>query len=157
MCVDTRQFGRKAMTRLFVVPTPVVPDMNYSSLRKRVAPQPPPTGLDTSGGSLLSSPHYGTLPSASSHSRTTSEPILTSYNQIVPHALRNLNTTTTTNLNHKRSTSGDSSTGSGPDELRKFITQEPRVFGFFLFFFLLLFCLHFLSFFKLFSFIVDLF
>ncbi|XP_016837992.1 arfGAP with SH3 domain, ANK repeat and PH domain-containing protein isoform X6 [Nasonia vitripennis] len=72
-----------AMTRLFVVPTPVVPDVSsmnfHGSLKKRVAP-PPPAGLDsstTSGGAVgglsgsILSPHYGTLPTAS-HSRTTS-------------------------------------------------------------------------------------
>jgi Arf-GAP/SH3 domain/ANK repeat/PH domain-containing protein len=109
------------MTRLFVVPTPVVPDVAinfHGSLKKRVAP-PPPAGLDTSGsgltGSILS-PHYGTLPTAS-HSRTTSEPILTSHTtiQTLPHVLRTLNTT----QNHKRSPSGDSSTEYSPDELRK--------------------------------------
>lgn len=82
--VDTiRIADRKAMTRLFVVPTPVVPDVSinfHGSLKKRVAPAPPPgTILDTSssGQGLLGS-HYGTLPSAS-HARTTSEPIFTSY------------------------------------------------------------------------------
>ncbi|XP_011502913.1 PREDICTED: arf-GAP with SH3 domain, ANK repeat and PH domain-containing protein 1 isoform X2 [Ceratosolen solmsi marchali] len=101
-----------------IVPTPVVPDISinfHGSLKKRVAP-PPPAGLDASGTSLTStilSPHYGTLPAAS-HSRTTSEPILTSHNtiQTLPHVLRTLNTT------HKRSPSSDSSTGHGTDELR---------------------------------------
>ncbi|XP_016837991.1 arfGAP with SH3 domain, ANK repeat and PH domain-containing protein isoform X2 [Nasonia vitripennis] len=111
-----------------IVPTPVVPDVSsmnfHGSLKKRVAP-PPPAGLDsstTSGGAVgglsgsILSPHYGTLPTAS-HSRTTSEPILTSHTtiQTLPYALRTLNTTT---QNHKRSPSGDSSTGHGPDELR---------------------------------------
>ncbi|XP_058805026.1 arfGAP with SH3 domain, ANK repeat and PH domain-containing protein [Phymastichus coffea] len=66
-----------------IVPTPVVPDVSinfHGSLKKRVAPAPPPgTILDTSGsGQGLLASHYGTLPSAS-HARTTSEPIFTSY------------------------------------------------------------------------------
>lgn len=140
------------MTRLFVVPTPIVPDvtsMNFhGSLKKRVAPAPPPGetslgagvggglagcsgggGGGIGGGGILSSPHYGTLPTAS-HSRTTSEPILTSYTSSTittlppptpPHA--SLRFTNTASLNHKRSPSGDYSaaTGLGPDELRKSI------------------------------------
>uniref|UniRef100_A0ABD2WMX4 ArfGAP with SH3 domain, ANK repeat and PH domain-containing protein n=1 Tax=Trichogramma kaykai TaxID=54128 RepID=A0ABD2WMX4_9HYME len=136
-----------AMTRLFVVPTPVVPDVSlnfHGSLKKRVAPLPPPgttlgssssgsgasSGLDTTiggaggatggigggggGGAGVGSgsvQHYGTLPSSSGHSRTTSEPTLTSqYYYHTPQNLRkqqqqlqqHANT-----LNHKRSPSGD--------------------------------------------------
>lgn len=140
-CTGAR-VGRKAMTRLFVVPTPVVPDVTsalnfHGSLKKRVAPAPPPTGLETSlgacggGGGILggggggAGPHYGTLPTAS-HSRTTSEPILTSYTTgsttipaLLPaHALR-FAALNTGRQGHKRSPSGDYSAGHGPDELRK--------------------------------------
>lgn len=56
----------------------------HGSLKKRVAPLPPPTGSI-----------YGTLPS--SHSRTPSDPMATGYH--------------TLNYTHKRSPSSDSSSG----------------------------------------------
>lgn len=58
----------------------------HGSLKKRIAPPPPPittTPLSGNGGCGMLTAHYGTLPtsstlapSSSSHSRTTSEPIL---------------------------------------------------------------------------------
>lgn len=71
----------------------------HGSLKKRVAPAPP-------GGSCT---HYGTLPSAASHSRTISEPILADHStHTLPHNLKNIN-----GQHHKRSPSSDSSTGHG--------------------------------------------
>lgn len=98
-----------------IVPTPMAPDISlniHGSLKKRVAPPPPPGGNSVTSG--LPSSHYGTLPSSatlatSTHSRTTSEPILAGHTlHTLPHTLNTLNS-----QHHKRSPSGDSSTGHG--------------------------------------------
>ena len=81
----------------------------HGSLKKRVAPPPPP-----GNGSGMLTAHYGTLPTSaslasSSHSRTTSEPILAGHSlHTLPHSLNTLNS-----QHHKRSPSGDSSTSHG--------------------------------------------
>ncbi|XP_017758404.1 PREDICTED: arf-GAP with SH3 domain, ANK repeat and PH domain-containing protein 2-like isoform X1 [Eufriesea mexicana] len=108
------------------VPAPMAPDISvniHGSLKKRVAPPPPPAG--STGG--IPSSHYGTLPSsaslaASTHSRTTSEPILAGHSlHTLPHALNTLNS-----QHHKRSPSGDSSTGHGAFEnSRKLLYELP--------------------------------
>lgn len=105
----------------------MAPDISvniHGSLKKRVAPPPPPTG--STGG--IPSSHYGTLPSsvslaASTHSRTTSEPILAGHSlHTLPHALNTLNS-----QHHKRSPSGDSSTGHGAFEnSRKLLYESLR-------------------------------
>ncbi|XP_033175930.1 arfGAP with SH3 domain, ANK repeat and PH domain-containing protein isoform X9 [Bombus impatiens] len=109
-----------------VVPAPMAPDISvniHGSLKKRVAPPPPPAG--STGG--IPSSHYGTLPSsaslaASTHSRTTSEPILAGHSlHTLPHALNTLNS-----QHHKRSPSGDSSTGHGTDKVNSSTLQRPR-------------------------------
>ena len=99
----------------------------HGSLKKRVAPPPPPAG--STGG--IPSSHYGTLPSsaslaASTHSRTTSEPILAGHSlHTLPHALNTLNS-----QHHKRSPSGDSSTGHGAFEnSRKPLYELPSSSG----------------------------
>jgi len=98
------------------VPTPMAPDISiniHGSLKKRIAPPPPPasTGNAVASGVVLPSSHYGTLPTlaTSTHSRTTSEPILAGHTlHTLPHTLNTLNS-----QHHKRSPSGDSSTGHG--------------------------------------------
>lgn len=133
---------------LFSVPTPMAPDISvniHGSLKKRVAPPPPPAG--STGG--IPSSHYGTLPSsaslaASTHSRTTSEPILAGHSlHTLPHALNTLNS-----QHHKRSPSGDSSTGHGAfkNSRKLFYELSPssgkfRIFRFFLFSKFIWFCL----------------
>ncbi|CAD1474710.1 unnamed protein product, partial [Heterotrigona itama] len=112
------------------VPAPMAPDISvniHGSLKKRVAPPPPPAG--STGG--IPSSHYGTLPSsaslaASTHSRTTSEPILAGHSlHTLPHALNTLNS-----QHHKRSPSGDSSTGHGAFESsRKPLYELPSSSG----------------------------
>lgn len=83
----------------------------HVSLKKRVAPPPPPPGNGATG---IVTAHYGTLPSSvtlagSSHSRTTSEPILAGNTlHSLPHSLNTLNS-----MHHKRSPSGDSSISHG--------------------------------------------
>ncbi|XP_063977749.1 arfGAP with SH3 domain, ANK repeat and PH domain-containing protein isoform X1 [Diachasmimorpha longicaudata] len=96
----------------------------HGSLKKRVAPPPPP---GTGGGGMLTA-HYGTLPTSvnlatSSHSRTTSEPILAGHSlHSLPHSLNTLNS-----LHHKRSPSSDSSTGHGTlDKSNTSTLQRPR-------------------------------
>ena len=148
---------RKAMTRLFVVPTPVVPDVSslnfHGSLKKRVAPLPPPgtttlgatstasSVLDTSlGGGVAAgasaSVHYGTLPTPAGHSRTTSEPTLTShYYYHTPQNLRkqqqqqqqqHANT-----LNHKRSPSCEyAARRLTIDDLRKFLRSLMMIINY---------------------------
>ncbi|XP_014485335.1 PREDICTED: arf-GAP with SH3 domain, ANK repeat and PH domain-containing protein 2 isoform X4 [Dinoponera quadriceps] len=110
------------------VPTPMAPDISvniHGSLKKRVAPPPPPAG-NASGG-ILPSSHYGTLPTSatlatSTHSRTTSEPILAGHTlHTLPHTLNTLNS-----QHHKRSPSGDSSTGHGMDKANSSTLQRPR-------------------------------
>lgn len=108
----------------------MAPDISvniHGSLKKRVAPPPPPAG--STGG--IPSSHYGTLPSsaslaASTHSRTTSEPILAGHSlHTLPHALNTLNS-----QHHKRSPSGDSSTGHGAFEnSRKLLYELPSSSG----------------------------
>ncbi|XP_057329674.1 arfGAP with SH3 domain, ANK repeat and PH domain-containing protein isoform X1 [Microplitis mediator] len=110
-----------------VVPSPMGPP-EYSlvnihgSLKKRVAPPPPPGN----GGTMLTA-HYGTLPSSatlacSSHSRTTSEPILAGNTlHSLPHSLNTLNS-----LHHKRSPSGDSSASHTMDKSNSSTLQRPR-------------------------------
>lgn len=100
----------------------------HGSLKKRVAPPPPPPAGTTGG---IPSSHYGTLPSsaslaASTHSRTTSEPILAGHSlHTLPHALNTLNS-----QHHKRSPSGDSSTGHGAFEnSRKLLYERPTGSG----------------------------
>ncbi|XP_076160798.1 arfGAP domain of ASAP isoform X3 [Ptiloglossa arizonensis] len=109
------------------VPAPMAPDISvniHGSLKKRVAPPPPPPAGSTGG---IPSSHYGTLPSsaslaASTHSRTTSEPILAGHSlHTLPHALNTLNS-----QHHKRSPSGDSSTGHGADKVNSSTLQRPR-------------------------------
>ncbi|KOC60334.1 Arf-GAP with SH3 domain, ANK repeat and PH domain-containing protein 1, partial [Habropoda laboriosa] len=112
------------------VPAPMAPDISvniHGSLKKRVAPPPPPSG--STGG--IPSSHYGTLPSsaslaASTHSRTTSEPILAGHSlHTLPHALNTLNS-----QHHKRSPSGDSSTGHGAfKNSEKVFYKLPPGFG----------------------------
>ncbi|XP_033209632.1 arfGAP with SH3 domain, ANK repeat and PH domain-containing protein isoform X3 [Belonocnema kinseyi] len=80
--------------------------MNFHvSMKKRVAPPPPPAG------NTVPTSYYGTLPtSGSSHSRTASEPILAGHStHTLPQSLH-----TSNSHRHKRSPSGDSSTGHGP-------------------------------------------
>lgn len=107
------------------VPTPMAPDISmniHGSLKKRIAPPPPPPG-NASSGVVLPSSHYGTLPmsATSTHSRTTSEPILAGHTlHTLPHSLNILNS-----QHHKRSPSGDSSTGHGTFDRIK-ISQEER-------------------------------
>lgn len=133
---------------LFSVPAPMAPDISvniHGSLKKRVAPPPPPAG--STGG--IPSSHYGTLPSsaslaASTHSRTTSEPILAGHSlHTLPHALNTLNS-----QHHKRSPSGDSSTGHGAFENSRKLLYELspssgkfRIFRSFLFSKFIRFCL----------------
>ncbi|XP_043288537.1 arfGAP with SH3 domain, ANK repeat and PH domain-containing protein isoform X1 [Venturia canescens] len=102
------------------------PDMSmniHGSLKKRVAPPPPPPG----NGTGLLTAHYGTLPSSaslvsSSHSRTTSEPILAGHSlHTLPHSLNTLGS-----QHHKRSPSGDSSTSHGMDKVNSSTLQRPR-------------------------------
>ncbi|XP_023289045.1 arfGAP with SH3 domain, ANK repeat and PH domain-containing protein [Orussus abietinus] len=109
-----------------VVPSPMAPDITvniHGSLKKRVAPPPPPG----TAGSGIPPSHYGTLPSSatlatSSHSRTTSEPILAGHTlHTLPHSLNALNS-----QHHKRSPSGDSSTGHGMDKTNSSTLQRPR-------------------------------
>ncbi|CAG5095678.1 hypothetical protein G9C98_007807 [Cotesia typhae] len=109
-----------------VIPSPMGPpeySLNiHGSLKKRVAPPPPPGN----GGTMLTA-HYGTLPSSaslasSSHSRTTSEPILAG-NALhsLPHSLNTLNS-----LHHKRSPSSDSSVSHSMDKSNTSTLQRPR-------------------------------
>ncbi|XP_066589366.1 arfGAP with SH3 domain, ANK repeat and PH domain-containing protein [Prorops nasuta] len=103
------------------VSTPMVPDlaMNiHGSLKKRVAPPPPPPSASNDNSGFPS--HYGTLPST--HSRTTSEPILTGHAlHTLPHTLNTLNS-----QHHKRSPSSDSSTGHTLDKSNSSTLQRPR-------------------------------
>lgn len=98
----------------YTVPAPMAPDISiniHGSLKKRIAPPPPPAGSPVC---VLPSSHYGTLPTSvtlatSTHSRTTSEPILAGHAlHTLPHTLNTINS-----QHHKRSPSGDSSTGHG--------------------------------------------
>ncbi|XP_020711402.1 arfGAP with SH3 domain, ANK repeat and PH domain-containing protein isoform X2 [Athalia rosae] len=105
----------------------------HGSLKKRVAPPPPATSIGGTG--VIVPSHYGTLPSSasstSSHSRTTSEPILAGHAlHTLPTSLNALNTTQH-HLHHKRSPSGDSSSSAthGIDKLNcggSSTLQRPR-------------------------------
>ncbi|KAK0087057.1 hypothetical protein PV325_001838 [Microctonus aethiopoides] len=110
------------------LPSPMGPPeygLNFHvSLKKRVAPPPPPPGNGATG---IVTAHYGTLPSSvnlagSSHSRTTSEPILAGNTlHSLPHSLNTLNS-----MHHKRSPSGDSSISHGMDKSNTSTLQRPR-------------------------------
>ncbi|XP_051162231.1 arfGAP with SH3 domain, ANK repeat and PH domain-containing protein isoform X1 [Leptopilina boulardi] len=92
----------------------------HGSLKKRVAPPPPPIG------SSLTPSHYGTLPvsaplSGTSHNRTTSEPILAGHSMhTFPHCLN------TFNYKHKRSPCGDSSSEHGLEKINTSTLQRPK-------------------------------
>ncbi|KAK0163612.1 hypothetical protein PV327_007278 [Microctonus hyperodae] len=111
-----------------IIPSPMGPPeygLNFHvSLKKRVAPPPPPPGNGATG---IVTAHYGTLPSSvtlagSSHSRTTSEPILAGNTlHSLPHSLNTLNS-----MHHKRSPSGDSSISHGMDKSNTSTLQRPR-------------------------------
>ncbi|EZA47681.1 arfGAP with SH3 domain, ANK repeat and PH domain-containing protein isoform X2 [Ooceraea biroi] len=109
------------------VPTPMAPDISmniHGSLKKRIAPPPPPTTGNAASGIVLPPSHYGTLPTlaTSTHSRTTSEPILAGHTlHTLPHTLNTLNS-----QHHKRSPSGDSSTGHAMDKVNSSTLQRPR-------------------------------
>ncbi|XP_046429284.1 arfGAP with SH3 domain, ANK repeat and PH domain-containing protein isoform X2 [Neodiprion fabricii] len=100
----------------------------HGSLKKRVAPPPPAALIGTASSNLLPS-HYGTLPSSgtstSSHSRTTSEPILAGHTlHTLPSSLNALNTQH--HLHHKRSPSGDSSSSTAHGVEKVSTLQRPR-------------------------------